>query len=204
MDDAAAPFDDVSVIRSPAMNPTDANAQLFADALSCSGEFPAAFSELAPESVTPARALARAEATLHSIALIEDSHAEDHDESGKDLALQRVDAKLNLVLDLLGKLARRGADALPLRTLRWSRLGVALHQPFGTAAADRGFLLIQPVGWLPQPLELPVECLASEPAEQGEQVLFLRFSPCPPSLESAIERLLFRIHRREIAVSRQR
>jgi hypothetical protein len=184
------------------MNPSDAESALFSDVLSCSGDFPAAFSELAPESGTVPRAVARAESTLHSIALIEDSHADEPEDSVRDLALQRVDAKLNLVLDLLGKLARRGADALPLQSLRWSRLGVALQQPFGTVEAERGFLLLQPAAWLPQPLELPVECLAMAAGEHGEHVLYLRFSPCPPALEAAIERHLFRIHRREIAARR--
>jgi hypothetical protein len=184
------------------MSPADAQAELFTEVLTCTGDFPAAFSERAPEAGTAARAIAQAEATLHSIALIEDSQSEEPDDSSRDHALQRVEAKLNLVLDMLGALARRGSDVLPLQPLRWSRLGVALRQPFDKAGPEHGFLLIQPVPWLPQPLELPVECLAAEPAEHGQQELYLRFSPCPMALESAIERHLFRLHRREIAARR--
>lgn len=186
------------------MSPTDADQLLFADALTFCSEFPAAYSAVAPESGSVERALSRSEATLHSIAMIEDTQVDEPDDHhGTDVALQRVEAKLNLILELLGKLARRGADALPLRPMRWSRRGVALHQPFGTADDPSGFLLIQAVSWLPQPLELPVERLASDPASgNGEQILYLRFAPRPPALEAAIERHLFRLHRRQIAITR--
>lgn len=204
MHDAAMPdHDAISPLVPPPMSPTDAEQLLFADALTFSSEFPAAYSALAPESGTVERALSRSEATLHSIAMIEDTQVDEPDEHhGTDLALQRVEAKLNLILELLGKLARRGADSLPLQAMRWSRRGVALQAPFGTADHPRGFLLIQAVTWLPQPLELPVERLASDPGANGEQVIYLRFAPRPPSLEAAIERHLFRLHRRQIAISR--
>jgi hypothetical protein len=201
--DANWPNDDDVVTNPSSMSPAEAEQQLFADALTCSGDFPAAFSPIAPESGTAERAAARSEAALHSIALIEDTQPDELDEHGStELALQRVEAKLNLILDLLGKLARRGGDTLPLRAMRWSRRGVALQQPFGTAEAASGFLLIQAVGWLPQPLELPVECLASAATENGETLLYLRFAPRPPSLEAAIERHLFRLHRRQIAIAK--
>ncbi len=177
----------------------DPEATLFAEALACTVELPAAFCERAAEAATVERAIARAEATLHSIALIEDGHAEEADEAGgRDQALQRIDAKLNLILEMLGRLARRGSDPLPLIRMRWSRHGVALQPPFGTVATERGFLLLQPVDWLPQQIELPVQRLAAD----GD-LLYLRFDPLPLDLEAAIERHLFRLHRRQIAAARR-
>ena len=186
-------------------DPTDAESMLFGDALACSVDLPAVYTAHAPEAGTVERAISKAESMLHAIARIEDSHGDEIDDSnGKDIALQRVEAKLDVLIDLVGKLARRGAEVLPLRRLRWSRRGVELHQPFETVAVERGFLLLQAVDWLPQPLELPVEQLASATDADGDQRIYLQFQPLPPGLESAIERHLFRLHRRQIAISRQK
>lgn len=182
-----------------------AESRLFDEVLACRVDLPAAFVRQAPESGTVERAIARTEALLHAIARIEDSHGEDSDEgSGKDLALQRVEAKLDLMLELLGKIARRGMDALPLLPLRWSRHGVELLQPVGALEFDRGFLLLQATDWLPSPLELPVKWLAGLSSSDGRQRALLQFDPLPSGLEAAIERHLFRLHRRQIAHSRQR
>ena len=181
-----------------------AQERLFADALACSGEFPVRYADAAPESSTVERAIERAEGLLRAIALVEDTHGDEVDERGaQELALQRVEAKLNLVLEVLSALIRKQTDALPVRPMRWSRHGVEAVVPAADALPDRGFLLIQPVMWLPQLLELPVVLLASQP-EGDRQRLWLQFDPQPAPLEAAVERHLFRLHRREIANSRAR
>lgn len=171
---------------------------LFGDALTGRYDVPAALRSNAPDAGTVARAIEHAETTLRSLALIEDSPHEETDEHGKDLALQRVDAKLNLVLETLAGLLRRERSDLPMQPLRWSRFGAELLHPSDEPPAQ-GFLLLQPLGWLPQRLELPVVCLAQRKEPDGGCRVWLRFSPQPPSLEQALERHLFRLHRRQIA-----
>ncbi|WP_267119406.1 PilZ domain-containing protein, partial [Xanthomonas sacchari] len=61
---------------------------------------------------------------------------------------------------------------------------------------------LQPSDWLPDHLELPVRVLA-EAATAGVVQLWLRFETQPPGLEEALERHLFRLHRRQIADSRR-
>ena len=55
---------------------------------------------------------------------------------------------------------------------------------------------------VPDSLELPATVLATASAE-GRRWLWLRFADLPPGLEDALERQLFRMHRREVAARRR-
>jgi hypothetical protein len=55
---------------------------------------------------------------------------------------------------------------------------------------------------LPETLQLPARVLAIEPSPAGRRV-WLAFDDLPPALEAMLERHLFRVHRRAIAVSRR-
>jgi len=92
-------------------------------------------------------------------------------------------------------------DADPARTIRWSALGACLPAdafPEGTT----GHFRIQPSDWLPQVLRLPAVVLANERDDLGN-LAWLRFENLSPGLETALERHLFRVHRREIAERRR-
>ncbi|WP_369938768.1 PilZ domain-containing protein [Xanthomonas medicagonis] len=178
-----------------------AEADLFHDTLSCELALPADF-----KLGNGAGRFGAAEALLRGLAQVEDLRSDEGSEDRSDLPLQlqRMDAKLDLMLVLLGRLARQNEDGLPLRPLRWSRNGVRLelgsrsNAPSGAA----GLLRLQPSDWLPDYLELPVRVLA-EAAAAGSFHLWLRFETQPPGLQEALERHLFRLHRRQIADSRR-
>lgn len=173
--------------------------QLFGDALACETEIPVAYRSHAPDAQSVDRAVEHAELVLKSLALIEEAPHEDGDEHAAEKAhLQRLEAKLNLVLETLSGILRRERSDLPQQRFRWSRFGAELLHPGGDPP-ERGFLLLQPLAWLPQRLELPVTCLARNPVEGGATRVWLRFAPQPASLEHALERHLFRLHRRELA-----
>lgn len=180
-------------------SPTEqARTQLFGDALACHTDMPAAYRSRAPQSESVERALAHAELVLRSLALIEDTVHEESDDKARDLGLLRVEAKLNLVLETLASILRSQRSELPLQGVIWSRHGAELVFPDRDPPAQ-GFLLLQPLAWVPQRLELPVRLLAAEPqAGEGTRV-WLRFDPQPASLESALEKHLFRLHRRQLA-----
>ncbi|NUS39217.1 MAG: PilZ domain-containing protein, partial [Lysobacter sp.] len=74
----------------------------------------------------------------------------------------------------------------------------------GHAAAPgtAGWLRLQPSDALPQALRLPVRVLACEDSADGPR-LWLRFEGLSPALSAALERHLFRVHRREIAERRR-
>lgn len=172
---------------------------LFGDALTCETLMPVALRSFAPDTLTIERAADHAEVVLRSLALIEDTPHEEHDEhGGSDPGLARVEAKLNLVLETLAGILRRERSELPVQTLRWSRHGAEILHPDLTPP-ERGFLLLQPIAWVPQRLELPVRLLAQQREGQSQARVWLRFEPQPASLETALEKHLFRLHRRQLA-----
>jgi len=179
-----------------------AEAALFDDTLACEAVLPAAF--------MPGHGAGQplqAEALLRSLAQVEDLRGEDGSEEKRgelpQLA-QRMDAKLDLVLALLGRLIRQSAPAQPAVPLRWSVRGLRLAVPAGpqAVAGTEGIIRLQPSDWLPDSLELAATVHASATAD-GQDWLWLRFASLPPGLEEALERQLFRMHRREVAARRR-
>jgi len=188
------------------MTPREADVALFGEALACGEVRPARFEPGTSEAAAPdaaalhAEAL-RAEAFLQALAVVEDSRGEDPEEHGATgLALQRIEARLDLLTTLVAGLLQ-GADRDPPRALRWSALGACLAGP-DVPVGSTGWLRIQPSDHLPQPVRLPVRVLAVEPVADGSR-LWLRFEGLPPALAAALERHLFRLHRREIAERRR-
>lgn len=181
----------------------EAERELFAEALTCSEDLPAEFVAQALDGPAAERAIDRSEALFRAIAQIEEGGGEEGDErGGHEQSLHRIEAKLNVLLDLVGALVRRDMPTLPLRSVRWSRRGLALPQEAATAPGTLGLLRLQPASWLPQTVELPVEVIACG-NESGQNWLWLRLAPRPSSFESAVERHLFRLHRRAIAGARR-
>jgi hypothetical protein len=184
------------------VNREDAEVVLFGEALACQEVRPASF---VPGVLDPATAQAdslHAETFLQAIAVVEDGRSEDPDEHGpKTLALNRIESKLDLLTILVGALLQ-GSDRDPPRPLRWSALGACLTDVPLLPPGTTGNFRIQPSDWLPQALRLPAVVLASTGSDDGRQ-LWLRFENLSPGLETALERHLFRVHRREIAERRR-
>ncbi|UWX04703.1 PilZ domain-containing protein [Pseudoxanthomonas sp. NC8] len=180
-----------------------ADTALFDDTLACEAVLPAEF----VPGASPGQLL-QAEALLHGLTYIEDLRGEDGGEEkrGELPALaQRMDAKLDLVLALLGRLVRQSAPQLPTLPLRWSARGLRCL----TFTRSRSTILPAPPAWsgcsrrngcrTPQ---LPATVAASATVD-GQPMLWLRFGTLPVALEEALERHLFRMHRREVAARRR-
>lgn len=188
------------------MTPREADAALFGEALACEDVRPCRFEPNAPEAATPDAAARHAEAVhaeafLQALAIVEDSRGEDPEEHGPGaLALQRIEARLDLLTALVGSMLQ-GAERDPPHALRWSAVGACLPGP-DLPSGSTGWLRIQPSDALPQPLRLPVQVLATEATAEGTR-LWLRFDDLPAGLTAALERHLFRLHRREIAERRR-
>lgn len=181
------------------MTPADADRALFGDALACTQQRPAAFVPGTLDAPASNALCLRAEAFLQSVAAIEDSRVDEPEEHGAaGLALHRIEARLDLLTALVARLAQRdGGDAW--QPVRWSALGAHLPAAGAFDAGACGVLRIQPCDWLPEPLQLPATVIASDASGA-----WLRFEPLTPGLTQALERHLFRMHRREIAGRRGR
>ncbi|WP_282259455.1 PilZ domain-containing protein [Stenotrophomonas sp. PS02301] len=179
-----------------------AESELFDETLSCELALPAEF-RIGSAVIRPGTA----ETLLRSVALVEDARGDDgHDDrSDATLQVQRLEAKLDLVTVLLGRLVRQSSQDLPLRPLRWSRRGIRLEQGArsGAAPGSMGVIRLQPCDWLPDDIDLPVVIVAEAANGAGAHYLWLRFEGLSDALEMALERHLFRLHRRQIAEARR-
>ena len=179
-----------------------AETELFEDTLSCDLALPAVF-----EPGSSAVRAGAAEMLLRSVALVEDSRGGDDGDERGDASqhLQRLEARMDLTLVLLGRLLRQNAQPLPLRPVRWSRRGLRLElgQRSGVTPGTAGIVRLQPADWLPDNIELPVQVLGEATSGNGGIYLWLRLQDAGELLETALERHLFRVHRRQIADSRR-
>lgn len=178
-----------------------AEGTLFDDTLSCDVVVPVQF--------TAGARVARpgtSEMLLRSVALVEDSRSSDDGDERSDTSaqLQRLEARMDLALVLLGRLLQQANPALPVRAVRWSRHGLRLDlgQTTTLAPGSAGVIQLQPADWLPDHIELPATVLAEAPHEGGSR-LWLGFTGLGDNLNAAVERHLFRLHRRQIADSRR-
>jgi len=133
---------------------------------------------------------------LQALVAVEERPVRDKgEESGPWSAeLARMELKLNLVLQLLGDIVRRGHPAA-LARVRFNSLG-ASWWPAGTPPqpGSRGMLRIRLRGSLPQTLDLVGEVTA---VDRGE--VKLRFDQVADALAELLGRLIFLRHRRQLA-----
>lgn len=185
------------------MSPAEAERCLFGDALVCSDEL--AWS-LTPGPERPDEVLrhqAIAERLLRSAASAEASGPEDSEHAPQEAALLRMEAKIDLALELLGRMLAAEQPHSAPSPARWSRLGAQVLAASERAPGSRHLLSLQLPTGLNLPLRLPVEVLACEAREAGQYALWLAFTPASAGLEAALERFLFRQHRRQIAAHRR-
>lgn len=176
---------------------------LFGDAIASEDARPLAILPREPDG-RERIALARGEALMRALALVDETRGDEGDEPGADPAVRRLEAKVDLVIGLVGALLQRDQPADPVRPLHWSARGAAVSvEPQAAPAIGAPVTLrLQPSDTLPEALHLPACVLAVE-ADADAARAFLRFDPLPASLETLLERHLFRLHRRAVAERRR-
>ena len=188
------------------MSTEAAREALFGDALASDESRPAALVPDTGDEGSRRAAAMRAEALMRALAVLEDSRADDADERNPvDQSVRRLEAKVDLLLGLVGSLLQRDMPADPVRELRWSSRGVVIDIPAPetpTAQGARMVFRVQPSDVLPEAMQLPGRVLAVEPSPAGQRT-WLAFDAMPPALEALVERHLFRVHRRAIAGARR-
>lgn len=176
-----------------------AAADLFADQLVLEERRAVAFVPGAPADADAV--VAQGLALMRALAVIEDAAPRgDTDDAAAESALSRLEAKVDLLTALVGALAAGMQPGDALHAIRWTAAGAALPCVAATGAVsggDAGLLRIAPSLLLPTPLAIPATVVVSD-----ERQLLLRFDPPAPAFAEALERLVFRIHRREVARQR--
>lgn len=137
---------------------------------------------------------------LQACAAIEDhSVSEKSDEDSPEL--QRLDFKINLVLDLVGQLLVANRPRPPAVPVRFNALGAVWRAaPPLPEAGAQGVVEIYLRDCLADPLRLVGRITNVSPDGQ----IKVRFAPVGETVENLIEKLTFRRHRRQIAESRHR
>lgn len=180
------------------LSPEAAETRLFADTLVCTEQMGYGLHEAQPAQA--ARAAQAAERLLRALGQFEPAAADEAEGNVTDPALARIEAKLDLLLEVLG---RSGPGMQRPRELRWSRRGACIEVENALAPDTLALLSIEAQPGLPLPLELPVRVLALQPSEGGGARIWASFEHDLPALAASLERLLFRQHRRQIAAQRR-
>lgn len=182
------------------MSTESLSAQVFGDTLVCEERRPVAFVAGKIDAAGARAAWARGEGLLRALAVVEDSRGEEGEEhTPTDLAMYRIEAKLDLLTTVVAALVRSRESQDPPRALRWSASGACIDGLVDAGEVGaHGMFRVQPADWLPESLTLP----ATVQAREGGR-LWLRFDPVPPAIAAALERHLFRIHRRAVAELRR-
>jgi hypothetical protein len=177
----------------------EAEQALFGDTLVATESLPVRL--VVGSELDSAHLQARAEWLLRTLGQIE-SGAIDHDEEHPDPALRRVEAKLDLTLDLLSSVLQTSRPLPEETRLRWSHLGVSFVSSVDMSTHAQAVLHLYLRPWLPTPLALPVRLLAQQAESTGAR-LWLAFELEHPGLQRALDKLLFRQHRRHVAQTRR-
>lgn len=137
----------------------------------------------------------QAEQMLRSIAHSDDRASEESNERDGDETLRRLEAKIDLMSRLLAQIVAAQTPLPAMHTLTISRRGVRIESDHSRSASvlenDQGIIKWQLSDWLPEFIVLPVSVI-----KRTETSVWLAFSELPTPLDHAIERYVFRLHRR--------
>lgn len=173
-----------------------ANAALFEGAVAC--ELMARM-RIQP-GPPPAGSAEGAERLLRDLAMMEERRGESDDPAHPpDPALRRLEAKLDLTLQLLAQ-ALPALAPPPPRAVRFSARGVRIEGSPQEPALPEGpaTLVWQPGEGLPLLAHLPIRRLAGQ-----RHATWWAFDALEPATADLLERHVFRLHRRWLAAQRR-
>lgn len=185
------------------LTPEQARTALFSDILTLEETRAATFLPGALEASAIDDAASQGEALLRSLAVIDDGVGRNDDpDQPVDHGLLRMEAKLDILTLLVADLAAAQDRSDARQALMWSSLGVELTLTDTLQPGQEGMFRVRASDWLPTPLLLPSRVILVQP-QTGQSRVWLRFEHLSTTMASALERHVFRIHRREVAHRRR-
>ncbi|MCZ8129741.1 MAG: PilZ domain-containing protein [Steroidobacteraceae bacterium] len=143
-----------------------------------------------------------ADASLDPRAPHRDKKADDDHQLAEEL--QRLEFKINVLIQLVSRLLRRDATLPAVRPIRLYADGIEwLERGTVPAEGSHAVLNLHVSHQIPQPLLLPGRVVGFRDDAQGRWVQFA-FAGLTPAVHELLSRLIFRHHRRAIAGARGR
>lgn len=136
---------------------------------------------------------------LNTLATLEERRMDGDDAGAVMQELVRLDNKLNVLMDIVGRLLMPDGDLPPRSVIRLSPLGAEIPAALRTGHDVSYFLKIHFDACRALPLMLP----ASFEHSYDPGRIFLSFEALKPAVEEGLEKFVFRQHRRKVAEARQ-
>ena len=173
----------------------------FEQRLSCDASWHADSSPLAwpiPDE-TAQRLSERNAAALATLAALDERRSDSaEDDSPVMQELARLDAKLTALVDIVNRLVLPDTHLPPRQPIRFNALGAVV--PASLVPSGEAFVLRLRLDVSPSlPLELP----ARPVRRLADGTVFVAFESLGEGVCASLERLVFRQHRRKVAVARQ-
>jgi hypothetical protein len=144
------------------------------------------------------------ERVLNTVTAIEESRAEVSDEYvGMANELQRIEFKLNLVLDLVSQVLLHNLPLPPRTAVRLGADRIEWGSRTAPAAGQSVIVELYLNTRFPRPVMLPAKVANVDERPQGAWVV-ARLEPLGDTVTDMLEKLIFRSHRRRVASDRQR
>jgi len=139
------------------------------------------------------------EALIRACEGLEETHrpSEESPELAHELA--RLDAKMNLVLELLGDWLHAQGKHPQACAVRFNALGIEWTSTEGPEPETLAELSVYVCAAFPKPMVIYGQVVAREAAADGALRTVVRFEGVSDNLRDGLERLIFRRHRREVA-----
>lgn len=115
---------------------------------------------------------------------------------------QRLDAKVNLLLQWVGQWISSTQGMPESQPLRLSEQGIELDVPFAVNVGENLLLQVYLNAQFPQPLKLPCEVFAVQHTPAGTHMV-ASFVGLNSEVHDLIEKFIFRHHRRLVALRRK-
>lgn len=174
--------------------------QAFSERMSCEDRWPVDCVAI-DWPLTPERTRELVEgaiSVLASVAALEDRHVENLDDDNPLWQeIQRLEAKLTAVVHMVNRLQASAGALPPFETLRFNAVGAVL--PAALVPSGEAFLLRLHFDAC---RHLPLELAARVDRKLDDGRVFVIFALPSDALDEAIERHIFRHHRRQIAEKR--
>lgn len=144
------------------------------------------------------------EEVLRVIAVLDEYLSEGGEEHASlNQEMLRVETKLNLLLALVGQLFTLHYPQPPVRPVKLSPISIQWLSGDGVALGDYGVVELYLSPHCPRPLVFPGTVIRCE-AVAGGHCIGVEFDGLSEGIKERLEKIIFRHHRRSIALARRR